>query len=585
MLFTMARSSGLLRQVAARVLPAATLTLLLIWVTVGYVSEHVFQAEIDAKLKQQAQSQAMFAKTRLENLVTTIRDIAGNDLIVNSLVDFNADTNYLKPFLRSIAIEGFSDIPIILTDYRGRPIAGRDLAAWHQPHLVKWNDQVSQGQSLMALNDDGLVVGVPVYIGTLVEGMLLVRFSPEQLRHALSPIGAEGRIDLISAKSEVTEVGGQDSSERISVLAQVELVLPDSNGLKLLSTIQATESGSQSSYFQSFMLVAFILDLIALIFGIFAAVYLVIKPLNRFIDHLNRSRQEEHVDFFDVDNDPSEIRQLADSFNRFVALEKDLLRERSEQAEKLSVALERERELNGLQRQFVSMVCHEFRTPLAIIDGKAHRILRRHETMAPERLLEAIGSIRLSVSRLTELMESVLNAARLEAGNIEFAPHPCDPGEMIREVVANYREVNPRHRIIDDLELLPSQFVMDIKLVRQVISNLLSNATKYSSEGSNVWIDASSSPSGGLTICVRDEGIGIPKAELDRLFERFFRASTSTGIAGTGIGLHMVKALVDLHHGTIDIDSEEGKGTTISVCLPCRRYQNIDREADSPIAA
>lgn len=576
---------SLLRQVAIRVLPAAIFIMLLIWITVGHVSDRVFQAEIDAKLKQQAEDQAIFARTRLENLVTNVRDIAGNDLIVNGLIDLDADTNYLKPFIRSIAIDGLSGIPIALTDYRGRLIAGKQLTAWRQSDLAQWNEQVSQGQPVVALKDGALFIGVPVYIGQFIEGMLAVRFLPEQVHHLLNPVGVNGQIDLISIDEQAVADGQVWPSEAMNTSAQVELALPESNNLKLLSTIRAATVSNASLYFQWFMLIAFILDLVALICGIFAAVYLVIGPLNRFIDQLRNSQREKGIGLFDVDKGPLEIRLLAEAFNRFVSTEQKLLQEQSDQAERLKTALEREKELNGLQRQFVSMVCHEFRTPLAIIDGNAHRLLRRHQTMQPGRLEEALGKIRLSVTRLTDLMESVLSAARLESGTIKFEPESCDPAKMIQEVVSNHQEINPGYKLIVDLEQMPAHFTMDIKLMRQVVSNLLSNAIKYSPEDTHVWIEASSTDDGGLICSVRDEGVGIPAAELDRLFERFFRASTSTGIAGTGIGLHMVKALVALHCGNVDVKSEEGKGTTFSVYLPCRQYEMIESMPDKAAAA
>lgn len=567
------RTSGLLRQVNLRVLPAAILILLVIWVTVGQVSDYVFQAEIDAKLKQQAESQAIFARTRLETLVTNVTDIAGNDLIINGMVDTNAEVSYLKPFLRSIAIEGFSDIPIVLTDYRGRPIAGRHLDAWRLSDLADWNSQVSQGKSVITKTKNAaLVIGVPVRIGHLVEGMLVVRFLPEELRALLSSIGAKGQVDLVSADGAVAP---SPPSEWRDAYSQVELVLPESDGLKLVSTIHS-EADNESSYFQWFMFIAFVLDLVALIFGIFAAVSLVITPLNRFITHLHRYQRNEDMNPFDGDTGPSEIRQLADAFNQFVTSEKELLQERSQQAERLKSALEREKELNGLQRQFVSMVCHEFRTPLAIIDGNAHHLLSRHREMPAERLERVFTKIRLSVVRLTDLMESVLNAARLEAGKIKFQPEPCSPAETIEEVVANYQEVNSERQFTVDLEQLPAEFVMDTKLMRQVISNLMSNAIKYSPDGAMVRIEGSSTDDGHLVISVHDGGVGIPKAELDRLFERFFRASTSTGIPGTGIGLHMVKALIDLHDGHIDVTSEEGKGSTFSIYLPKRSPELLE---------
>ncbi|MGH1484239.1 MAG: sensor histidine kinase [Geminicoccales bacterium] len=247
-------------------------------------------------------------------------------------------------------------------------------------------------------------------------------------------------------------------------------------------------------------------------------------------------------------------------------------------AEELNQSLQKEKELSGLQRQFVSMVSHEFRTPLAIIDGNAQRLLRRNGEAVPERSLKALGKIRNSVTRLTELMESVLAAARLEDGRIKFAPSLCSLANIIEEVGMSYGELYPNHIFNFDLNRLPKQIVVDSKLLRQVFSNLISNAVKYSPGALHVWIDGWVDDDGNIIVTVRDEGIGIPAVEQERLFERFFRASTSTGIAGSGIGLHLASHLVQMHHGTIDFESVEGQGTTFKVWLPVTA--NIDPETE-----
>ncbi|MGH1477754.1 MAG: ATP-binding protein [Geminicoccales bacterium] len=237
-------------------------------------------------------------------------------------------------------------------------------------------------------------------------------------------------------------------------------------------------------------------------------------------------------------------------------------------AEQLKVALDKERELNGLQRQFVSMVSHEFRTPLAIIDGNAQRIMRRQPTMDPERLQKGMHNVRRSVARLTELMDSVLNAAHLEEGRIAFQPERCRLIELINELCASYRDFNPDRTINVHIDALPEEVIVDPSLLRQIISNLLSNANKYSEQGTSIWLTGRCEGSGEWSISVRDEGVGIPENELEQLFQRFFRASTSTGIAGSGIGLHLVQHFVGLHEGRMEVDSTVNEGTTFTAYFP-----------------
>ena len=235
----------------------------------------------------------------------------------------------------------------------------------------------------------------------------------------------------------------------------------------------------------------------------------------------------------------------------------------------LETELAKEREINGLQRQFVSMVSHEFRTPLAIIDGSAQRLLRRLHALNPERAGEALHKIRRSVSRLTDLMESVLNAARLEEGRIDYVPEPCNLNEIVREICESYSEVYPDHRIDMAIDDLPEHIVADSKLIRQVVSNLTSNAVKYSPAGTTIHVQGSvDAANDDAVISVKDEGVGIPKSEIDQLCGRFFRASTSTGIAGSGIGLHLVRHFIAMHGGRMEVESVEGEGSTFTVRLP-----------------
>ena len=246
----------------------------------------------------------------------------------------------------------------------------------------------------------------------------------------------------------------------------------------------------------------------------------------------------------------------------------------------LEIALQKERELSSLQRQFVAMVSHEFRTPLAIIDGNAQRLERRKVPVTEEKISGTVAKIRTSVVRLTELMESILSSASLEEGKIQCRPADCDIETLLRQVCASYRGLNAAHRIFDELDGLPPTISADEKLLRQIFSNLLSNAFKYAPEGTSVWVNGRIGDHDDVVISVRDEGVGIPEHEQEELFQRFFRASTSTGIPGTGIGLHLVKHLVEMHGGDIDVDSSPGQGSTFSVRLPIRQAANQRQTSD-----
>ncbi|MFQ5617792.1 MAG: CHASE domain-containing protein [Rhodospirillales bacterium] len=261
--------------------------------------------------------------------------------------------------------------------------------------------------------------------------------------------------------------------------------------------------------------------------------------------------------------------------SREVAAHRDHLEEKvaertaevQRQAEQLAQALEKEQELNTLQRDFVALVSHEFRTPLTIIDGAAQRLVRRKDKVTPEDLIVRTDKIRAAVQRMTGLIEGTLYASRLDAGTIRMERQACDLKGLIGEVCARQAEISQFHDIRVDVAGLPENIHADPKLLDQVFTNLLSNAVKYAPDDPGIevkgWTD------GDLAaVSVRDHGVGVPADDLPRLCERFFRARTSTGITGTGIGLNLVKQLMEMHKGTIEVDSVEGQGSVFTVRLP-----------------
>jgi PAS domain S-box-containing protein len=247
-------------------------------------------------------------------------------------------------------------------------------------------------------------------------------------------------------------------------------------------------------------------------------------------------------------------------------------------ARALQSALDRERETTGAYRNFVSMVSHQFRTPLAILDSSAQRILRRGQNASHDELVVRVQKIRSATSRLTRLVDSVLNAAKLDAGRIELNPAMCNLNELVRDICERQREVSSHADIRIDAPDLPLTVHCDSILIEQVVVNLLSNAVKYSGDAPivevKVWAD------GSRAYCsIRDWGIGIPADEVAKIFDRFYRARTATGIAGTGIGLNFAQKIMHLHGGEIQVESYEAGGSTFTFDLPVSNANQAQQAA------
>jgi len=241
-----------------------------------------------------------------------------------------------------------------------------------------------------------------------------------------------------------------------------------------------------------------------------------------------------------------------------------------EQAAVLEETLEKERHLAARQRNFVTMTSHEFRTPLTVIDAQAQRLIKLKDQIGPADLLERAGRIRGAVRRLTGIMDSLLDAGRLFDGETGFHPVEFSPAELLREVCQLHRDTRRGADIREDLAHAPAVVTGDPKLLSTAVSNLLSNALKYSEAGSPVEVRACAQAPGQWVVEVRDHGIGIPEKDRPRLFERYFRGGNAIRVAGSGVGLHVVAMVVALHGGSIDVSSREGEGSTFSMRLPCR---------------
>lgn len=253
--------------------------------------------------------------------------------------------------------------------------------------------------------------------------------------------------------------------------------------------------------------------------------------------------------------------------NLIVASMVDITARKEVEAE-LTRALAREKELSELKSNFVSMVSHEFRTPLEIIISSADNLQRYHDRLPPEKRQQLLQSIHKAVLRMSGMMEEVLVLGRLETDRMTFSPAPLELGSFCQRLCDEIESAtNQRCLIALRLDGLMDGASGDEGLLRHIFTNLLSNAVKYSPTGQGVEFHVQRQ--GDQAICrVIDHGCGIPETDQKMLFQAFHRGSNVGRVPGTGLGLLIVRRCVELHGGDIQFASTEGQGATFTVRLP-----------------
>ncbi|HXJ57381.1 MAG TPA: PAS domain S-box protein, partial [Verrucomicrobiae bacterium] len=242
--------------------------------------------------------------------------------------------------------------------------------------------------------------------------------------------------------------------------------------------------------------------------------------------------------------------------------------QRKRAEEELLKTLEREKELSQLKSNFVSMVSHEFRTPLGIIQSSAGLLGEFYERMLPAEREEQLTSIERNTRRMGGMMEEILVLSRLDAGKLDFQPSPLDLESFCRRAVDEVSSATQRRCSIA-LSVAPAlpPAQADERLLGHIFTNLLSNAVKYSEGGASVQVDVCRR--GLQAVCViRDQGIGISEDDQARLFTAFHRGANVGSRSGTGLGLVLVKRCVELHGGHVQIRSVLAQGTTVTLRLP-----------------
>ncbi|WP_016949387.1 PAS domain-containing sensor histidine kinase [Anabaena sp. PCC 7108] len=240
----------------------------------------------------------------------------------------------------------------------------------------------------------------------------------------------------------------------------------------------------------------------------------------------------------------------------------------------LNQALEQAKKLSEFRANFVSIICHQFRTPLNVVYF-SNSLIQRHITQwTGDKIRPFLEHIQIAVEQINQILEDTLSLAKTESAKLNIEQKPIDLFQFCNELVSKIL-INNSHKSINVQSRGNCSMVwIDKKLLSVILNNLLDNAIKYSPIDSTVNFILNCEE-GKVVFQIQDQGIGIPEEDQQRLFEPFYRGSNIDHIPGTGLGLSIVKTLVDLYQGEVSLVTKIGIGTTFTVTLPSVPYSEV----------
>lgn len=295
----------------------------------------------------------------------------------------------------------------------------------------------------------------------------------------------------------------------------------------------------------------------ALAFLVFLITRGIILPLNRIRDAIKKVGEGDFSTRI-KSSTAKEIREFGESINEMI--------------QKLETAKKREAQIDKLKTEFISLAAHQLRTPLAQIKWTLQSFLDGDMGKIGASQKEAISNTMIFNERMIRLVNDLLNITRIEEGRYLFQRANEQLEDLASEMVQSYQNEAAHKKLTLSLQVLDQHFppiFMDKEKMRLALQNLIENALRYTSEGGAISI-ALLKGSGGIELAIKDTGIGIPKDEQPRVFERFFRAKNAKTVQteGTGLGLYLTRNIVEAHGGKIWFETEEKKGTTFHITLP-----------------
>ncbi len=257
-----------------------------------------------------------------------------------------------------------------------------------------------------------------------------------------------------------------------------------------------------------------------------------------------------------------ELRQLNEELGKRVA----------ESTKELRASLDREKELNEMKSRFVSMASHEFRAPLSTVLSSVGLIEQYIGTEEIDKKHKHVERIRSAVKNMRVILDDFLSLDKLDQGKVAIQLHTFSLNELVLDVISDFDGTLKPGQQIHYTHKGGERIVLDRQILHNILINLISNAIKYSDCDIEVGSEVNAVQ---VIITVQDKGIGIPQEEQDKMFEKFFRASNTSYVQGTGLGLNIVKRYAELLNGSVDFASKQNEGTAFSLHFPVYKEEDI----------
>ncbi len=256
-----------------------------------------------------------------------------------------------------------------------------------------------------------------------------------------------------------------------------------------------------------------------------------------------------------------------------------------------SIALQKEvehlRKMDEVKTNFLSMVSHELRTPLSVMLGNLSMAGKGKYGALPDKFLEKLKVVMRRGWQLNDLIDNLLDLAKIESGKVELSKIPLDVPAIVADVLSEFQETIEERQLSVGVEIEEGaeKIVADANMFRHILVNLISNAVKFSSAGGKIEI-ASRVRGASVVVSVKDTGIGIPDGEQPKIFDRFYQVDNSSTrqFGGTGLGLAIVKEMAEVHNATIELDSRIGEGTDIRIVFPGKYDMLVEHGHEPPPA-